>query len=97
MESKLKEYAEVLDKVLKKYNIPEECYSIGEYSEEAVCLERNTEGWMVYEGERGRKYNIKVHSNVQNACFDIISRIVTSDEEEKGLRNYWKLMMKTEF
>lgn len=97
MESKLKEYTDVLNKVFKKYDIPPQLYSIGKYLEEAVCLEKSTEGWMVYEGERGRKYNIKIYSNGQNACFDIISRIATSDEEEKELRNYWMLMMKTEF
>lgn len=96
MESKLEECIDVLNEVLTKFDILKESYSIGQYAEEAVCLEKNTVGWIVYEGERGKQYNIKIHPNGQEACLNLLSRLAMSGEEEKESRNYWKLIRRTE-
>lgn len=82
-------YIEILMKALKEFDIPESFCSIGEYAEEAVCLEKNEPSWMVYEGERGKKYNIKTHINCRDACYDIISRVAQSDDAEKGAKDFF--------
>lgn len=84
-------YIEILMKALKEFHIPEGFCSIGEYTEEAVCLEKNEPSWMVYEGERGKKYNIKTHMNCRDACYDIISRVSQSNDAEKSLKDFFNL------
>lgn len=74
---------------LKKFEIPDEFCSVGEYAEEAVCLEKNSPSWIVYEGERGKKYNIKTHMNCRDACYDIISRVAESDDSEKEMKDFF--------
>ena len=32
-------------------------YHMGEYQEASVCLQSCSDGWIVYNGERGRRYN----------------------------------------
>lgn len=76
---------EILVKALKEFHIPKEFYCIGEYAEEAVCLEKKDLSWIVYEGERGKRYNIKTHLNCKDACHDIISRVAESVDDEKKL------------
>lgn len=77
---------ETLERVLVKFHIPERFYSIGSYVEEAACIEKKDAGWTVYEGERGKKYNIKLYRNIRRACYDLISRVTESNEQEKLLK-----------
>ena len=80
-------YIQILKNTLKQSDITDEFCSVGEYAEEAVCLERNTPSWIVYEGERGKKYNIKTHMNCREACYDVISRVAESSDAEKELKD----------
>ncbi len=82
-------YIEMLKITLRAFNIPDEFYSIGEYTEEAVCLEKKELSWIVYEGERGKKYNIKTHMNCLDACHDIISRVAETEHTEKLLKDFF--------
>lgn len=84
-------YIETLKTSLKKFNIPDEFCSFGEYAEEAVCLEKNAASWIVYEGERGKKYNIKTHMDCRDACDDMISRISESDSAETDLKDFFHM------
>lgn len=84
-------YIEILKAALKKFDIPDEFCSFDEYAEEAVCLEKNASSWIVYEGERGKKYNIKTHLECRDACYDMISRISDSDETEKDFKDFFQL------
>lgn len=77
---------EALERVLIKFHIPERFYSFGSYVEEAVCIEKKDARWAVYEGERGKKYNIKLYKNIRRACYDLISRVTESNEQEKLLK-----------
>lgn len=82
-------YINVLKTVLKKFDIPEGFCSFGEYAEEAVCLEKNAPSWIVYDGERGKKYNIKTHMDCRDACYDMIARISESTDNEKELKDFF--------
>lgn len=76
---------QILMESLRQFDIPDGFCSVGEYAEEAVCLEKADSSWIVYEGERGKKYNIKTHRNCREACCDIISRVAQSDDSEKEI------------
>lgn len=61
--------------VLKKENVSTYRYSIGGYSEEAVCIEKDKEFWNVYDGERGRKCNLKSFFTAKQGCIEVLKRI----------------------
>ena len=50
-----KEILKTLEKVVSMY-YPTSGFCIGEYQEEAVCLQAENDGWVVYTGERGNRY-----------------------------------------
>ena len=80
---------EVLVNVLKGFCIPEQDYSIGEYAEEAICLEKSGADWIVYGGEKGQRHDIKTHADCKSACLDLIARVSGSDDEEKKLAEFF--------
>ena len=84
-------YLTILTKALEHSDIPEEFCSIGEYAEEAVCLEKHDPSWVVYDGERGKKYNIKTYRNCKEACYDLMSRVAESDEAEQEMRDFFNM------
>lgn len=45
---------DILYKSLQEFHIPEYLCSVGEYAEEAICLEKSGSDWIVYGGERGQ-------------------------------------------
>lgn len=84
VESKI-DYLEILATTLHNY-VPRELYSIGCYREEAFCIEKQEPSWIVYIGERGNKHNVKSFNDAFAACFELISRVSESDEQERKLR-----------
>ncbi len=73
----------ILEKALKEFQIPQISVAIGGYAEEAICLEEGDSGWRVYGGERGEKYNMRVHAACRAACRDVLSRLADSVEAER--------------
>ena len=65
-----KYYMDKLENCLKKSRIPEQYNSIGQYAEEAVCIERKGRNWILYEGEKGKKHNVKQYNNWHKAYSD---------------------------
>lgn len=82
---KYKKYTNLLVKIMKSENISESCYSIGEYKEGAVCLERTLSGYEVYYARAGQKENIKKYDVLLNAISDMISRIVKNEKDSRAL------------
>ena len=64
-----------LEEFMTDINIPYSYFSIGTYSDEAVCIEKIGNKWVIYEGERGKKYNLKGYLFFSHACDDFFSRI----------------------
>ncbi len=87
-------YLRTLKWALDYNGIPSIYYNLDGYSEEAVCIEQNDNYWMVYNGERGNKYNVRKYKNVQDACLDLILRISESEEEERKIQYSFKESLK---
>lgn len=56
-------------------------YRIGEYGEEAVCLEKKGNSWIVYNGERGRKNREACFTKIRDACIEVLRRTIPNREE----------------
>lgn len=81
---------DALRSALKKGNVSTYRYSIGGYSEEAVCIEKDGAHWIVYDGERGRKCNLKNCSSIKSGCIEILKRIfVDKDGFTKARRAFY--------
>lgn len=68
-------YYFTLKKVLQEKGVSKYRYSIGGYSEEAVCIEKLEKKWIVYDGERGCQCNKKEFNTIGAACKEVLSRI----------------------
>lgn len=68
-------YYFTLKRVLQEKGVSKYRYSIGGYSEEAVCIEKLEKEWIVYDGERGCQCNKKEFNTIDAACREVLSRI----------------------
>lgn len=79
-----------LREILQLYGVPARIYSIGSYAEESVCIDCKNGRWMVYEGERGNKYNLRAYSSPSMACDDLISRVSENSRQERQMKSAFK-------
>ena len=80
-----------LKKFMLNIDIPYNYYSIGDYLDEAVCIEFIGNKWIVYEGERGKKYNLKSYLSFSQVCDDFFSRISETEQQEQLLKLLWNM------
>ena len=80
-----------LEEFMTDINNPYSYFSIGTYSDEAVCIEKIGNKWVIYEGERGKKYNLKGYLFFSHACDDFFSRISETVQQERHLKVSWKM------
>lgn len=83
---------ETLNEVLELHNLSSLC-SLEGYSDESICMEKEGNEYIVYEGERGNKYNLNRHSKSISAYVDIISRLAKSEKEEYKIINEFNEML----
>lgn len=79
----IKNKIRLLNEILEKHNIPKEYYSLTQYCDEAICLEKKIY-WYVYHGERGNKYEIETFNNLNDACIEMIKRL-SPDEKSASI------------
>ena len=58
-------------------------YSIGRYKEDAVCIQKSEQSWMVYVGYRNTKDNLTEHPNVVEACIGMI-KVVSGGNKKRS-------------
>ncbi len=80
----VKEKEEVCQKslsILLENEIPAANYAIGQYQEDAICLQKDSDTrWEVYTGYRNQHKNSVKHTNVVEACLDMLGRLCVGDE-----------------
>lgn len=74
-----------LKKVLCESNIPPHYYNVNGFCDETICLELSGKYWIVYHGERGNKYEITEHTNLNEACIDMLKRLSPDCETSEKL------------
>ena len=79
-------YLKALETVIsKRYPVSE--YSIGCYQESAVCVQYENNLWIVYNGERGNRYNEVICDTVLQGCLEFFRRFTNSAEELSAMEN----------
>lgn len=73
---------QLLMNALKRGKVDASGYSLNGYKEEAVCIEKKNNKWLVYDGERGRQHNIEQYRDFEVAGYRLINRLSDSDEAE---------------
>lgn len=87
------DYIRVLKSTLKT-TIPMDRYSIGKYKEESICIESDGNKWIVYDGERGQKHNMKVYKHPKYACRELISRVSRSMVEKRKVKKIFSARLR---
>ncbi len=75
-----KRFLIALEKVLSK-RYSKEVYSIGGYQEAAVCMQYNENHWVIYNGERGNRYDEISCDTVLMACLEFIRKLTHKVED----------------
>lgn len=65
----------ILEKIFRSHNISPSTYSIGDYSDECVCLEKKNDKWVVYSARRGKKRNEISFDSPYDAAENMAGRI----------------------
>lgn len=76
---------ETLSEVLELHDYLRSC-SLEGYAEESICMEKEGKEYLVYNGERGNKYELRRHLKIISAFCDIISRVAENHEEESKMK-----------
>ena len=79
-------YLEALDYVMSK-RYPPQMYHIGGYQEAAICLQSDSNGWIIYNGERGNRYNELRCDTVLMACLEFIRKVTHRVEDISAMEN----------
>lgn len=74
-----------LEKILKNCHVPASNYSMGEYSDECICVERLDNSWEVYLACRGAKRDLKRYNKFYNAAVDVVERVVDSKYRSQAM------------
>lgn len=88
------ERLQLLRDFLNRQDVPKNYYSIGKFRDEAICIEAENDGWIVYEGDRGGRYNEKHFKNFYEAGCYFLSRATYNQDHRAYLlssfEKYWK-------
>jgi len=79
--------------VLRKNKIPSWYFHLGGYAEECVCLERVSNGWVVFTGERGKRFEVTFYEDLVSACIHVLDKIAESDRQYQKMLNEYRLSL----
>ena len=68
-------YIEFLKKALVGLGAPSRHCGIGCYAEEALCIMQENGKWLVFRGERGRRYELMEFDTEREACLYFLNKI----------------------
>lgn len=79
-------YLKALERVMsKRYSVDEYC--IGCYQESAVCIQHENNMWVLYNGERGNRYNEVLCDTVLKGCLEFFRRFSNSADELSAMED----------
>lgn len=73
----------VLKEVLTKEGVPRHKYCLEGYAEDAVCIEKGSNGYFVYVVKEDEENELIKHPNIAKAFIDVISRLIRNDIKEQ--------------
>ena len=90
-----KEKLALLDTVLIQSGVSRRNFSLGECSDDRVCLEYNKQVWTIYMCERGHKLDTYESEDLENAVSNFVSRLVESQKKSDSItKKYFKELSK---
>ncbi len=78
---------EILRKVLIANDISEESFSMDGYKEDAICIDKLSEGYLVYHAVEGKKYDRESCARLLNACYAVIPRVSNTLRQISQIRS----------
>lgn len=81
-----KKYLDALEKLLEK-RYAKNSFNIGGYQEASVCIQSENTGWIVYNGERGNRYDEIYCDTILKACLEFIRKMTHRIEDISSMEN----------
>ena len=73
--------------IIRRYGVPNEYFSLGGYSEDSICLEKEQNFWYIYLGERGNKVYIRQYTTLKDACRGLIEYFASGSKYKNNMLN----------
>ena len=85
-------FLEALEKIMSE-RYSSRLYHIGGYQEAAVCIQSSSNGWLVYNGERGNRYNEVKCDTILKACLEFIRKMTHRVEDISAMEKELLLLV----
>lgn len=87
-----KRFLDALESVLKK-RYPSNSFNLSGYQEDSVCLQYENNSWIIYNGERGNRYNEIKCDTILKACLELIRKMTHRIEDISIMENELLLLL----
>ena len=94
MELIYKNYLDALETALKACEVSPRVYTILGVRDESICLTYSEGMWQVFYMERGKKRDLIVHEDIQDACMAVIHAVSETDDDEARLQRIFRSSLK---
>lgn len=85
-----KKCIKVMINILDNHGISKTDYSVNGFSDDKVCLEKKRSSWLVYNGDRGRKFALNEYPSIYRACSRMICKLADSEEAEIAMQEEFR-------
>lgn len=89
-QKQVKEVYDIIVKILNDYRVPIYYYSIGKCIDDCVCFEYKREKWIVYEGYRGHKSQIRTYDSPYSAGCELLGSLVADEDTFSEIKANYK-------
>ena len=72
---------------MEKYEVPKYYYSLGESTDDCVCLEYKNGKWIVYDGSRGQQLNARFFNTPSKAASELFESVAIGDAKLEKMRD----------
>lgn len=85
----------VLERVLHRFGISENEYSVGFPAEQRVCVEKENGKYHVYVMERGIKFDESYHETEKEAHLELLHQLASSNAEFQAMSSMYKMLSRS--
>ena len=71
--------------ILNNHGISKTDYSVNGYADDKLCLEKDASRWLIYNVDRGERFDLQRYSSIYLACLSMISKLSESEELEAAM------------
>ncbi len=83
---------EIIDKIIKSYDIPVYYYNFLEPLDDALCIEKQGNYWMYYNYQRGKRCDLELFDDITKAGAKLLINLIEKENILKALNDFKMLL-----